>query len=318
MSSSVGAMPIVVMVPNEVMLRGVGPPVRSGLTGRQVTPRSSERLRMFEPKYTVFGAPGAISIGDTQLNRVPANRLRIPCMLLPPLSDRAHPPFCEQANTLLKSTGLMRFIIPSPPRYPFQSVLPQDRSDPLSWVPPEARLTAWPPAAIGYNREYASTWAFVQVPITLPLSSDQYSPPSLPTYTRPWLCGSQASACWSTWMPRPRIQVVPPVRDSIIGTPAENRWSASAGSTQSRPNHQANPPSAASSAGSPVSGRVQVAPPSFDTKKRVRFAVRSLVIALARLGSFVPNATPIRPGSLSGVGSGAPTRVQVCPPSVDQ
>src|SRR5262247_3018634 len=117
MSSSVGAMPIVVMVPNEVMLRGVGPPVRSGLTGRQVTPRSSERLRMFEPKYTVFGAPGAISIGDTQLNRVPA-------------------------NTLLKSTGLMRFIIPSPPRYPFQSVLPQDRSDPLSWVPPEARLTS--------------------------------------------------------------------------------------------------------------------------------------------------------------------------------
>jgi hypothetical protein len=50
------------------------------------------------------------------LNRVPAKRARMEVIVSPPLSDRAHPPFCEHANTLLKSTGLMRFIIPSPPR----------------------------------------------------------------------------------------------------------------------------------------------------------------------------------------------------------
>jgi hypothetical protein len=49
-SLSVGAIPIAVIVPYEVALRGVGPPVRSGLTARQVLPRSSERLRMFDPK----------------------------------------------------------------------------------------------------------------------------------------------------------------------------------------------------------------------------------------------------------------------------
>ena len=46
----VGAMPIVVIVPNDVELRGVGPKVRSGLTTRQVTPLLSERLRRLDPK----------------------------------------------------------------------------------------------------------------------------------------------------------------------------------------------------------------------------------------------------------------------------
>ena len=119
-------------------------------------------------------------------------------------------------------------------------------------------------------------------------------------------------------MPWPVVQVRPPLRDSIIGTPAENTWSASAGSTQSRPNHQANPPSAASSAGSPVNGRVHVAPASVETKKPVRLPIRSLVMAYARFGSLAAKATPMRPGSLSGAGSGAPMRVQVSPPSVER
>src|SRR5919106_3947283 len=119
-------------------------------------------------------------------------------------------------------------------------------------------------------------------------------------------------------MPVPVVQLAPASRDSIIGTPAENTWLASAGSTHSRPNHQANPPSAASSAGSPVNGRVQVAPASVEKKKPVRLPIRSLLMAYARLGSLSAKATPMRPGSLSGVGSGAPMRVQLSPPSVDR
>src|SRR5262245_5623168 len=139
-------------------------------------------------------------------------------------------------------------------------------------------------------------------------------------YTRFAWWGSQASVCWSTWnrLPGLATQLRPPLVDSIIGTPAENRWSALAGSTQSLANHQANPPSALSSAGSPVIGRVHVAPASSDTKKPVRLPIRSLVMAYARLALLVAKATPIRPSSLADVGSGSPMRVQVSPPSVDR
>src|SRR5262245_37652524 len=167
---------------------------------------------------------------------------------------------------------------------------------------------------------YGWTVALDQVPVTRPFWSFQYRPPSLPMYTRFAWWGSQASACWSTWnlLPGLATQLRPPFVDSIIGTPAENRWSALAGSTHNRANHQANPPSALSSAGSPVIGRVQVAPASLETKKPVRLPIRSLVMAYARLGLLSAKATPMRPGSVSGAGSGAPMRVQVSPPSVER
>jgi hypothetical protein len=208
---------------------------------------------------------------------------------------------------------LMRFIIPSCHGTGSSRRRP-DRNDPLSCVPPETRVTSWRwrPS----RRTASSTVAFAHGPTTLLFWLDQR--PAVAADVHPVLgVRVERQRVLIDVMPVPRAQLALPLCDSISGTPAENTWLASSGSTHSRPNHQANPPSAASRAGSPVNGRVQVTPASFETKKPVRLPMRSLVIAYA--GWDRSCRTRRRSGRVRSPRSAAAPSVRVrSPPSVDR
>src|SRR6266540_1102877 len=90
----------------------------------------------------MFGLFGSNWTGVNQFRRSAVVASMKSATVSPPSVERKQFPYWKQANTLFTLVGLIRFSSPSPPTYSLNPSPPQDRSEPLSWAPPETLVTS--------------------------------------------------------------------------------------------------------------------------------------------------------------------------------